>query len=241
MWRGDQSTLIATLGAAVPNLNPSPNASPDMRQLLAMLFALSTFGAIPSLSYAQEGGEAQHTLKDPSQGLAPAIGVRVGGYGFRHLNSNANLAWDNCRMNGVGVYGTLDFSRHFFAELSADMYHATGDTLKSGIDRISLHTFGVLGARLAPDFLISPYIHLGGGAEYTWVEVYGHKDQGFMPVGFVGLGGELNLDPFKLGMAIRSHAMQLPVYDWSDDQSVRQVNYRTEIAGQMLFSVRYML
>lgn len=208
-----------------------------MRHLIAALCALCALGVMPSWSMAQ--GNNQETLKDP--GITSAIGARVGGYGFRQLNSNNNVDWNNCRMNGVGVWGTFDFTRNLFTEVSADMYYATGETLKSGIDRLSMHSLASVGFRLVPDFLISPYIQLGGGVEYTWVEVYGNKDQGFKPIGFVGIGGELNLDPFKLGLAIRSNAMQLPVYDWGGDQSLREVSYRTEFAGQMLFSVRYVL
>lgn len=170
----------------------------------------------------------------------PAIGVRVGGYGFRQLDTDETMNWNNCRMNGVGIYSTLDLNRNFFAELSADMYHAHTTTMRQGLDRISLHTAAVINARMAPDFLISPFIQLGAGVEYTWVDIYGNKDQGLVPVGFVGLGGEINLDQFKLGMTIRSNAMQLPDYDWRN-QSKQEVTYKTELAGQMLFSVRYVL
>lgn len=70
-----------------------------MRHLIAALCALCALGVMPSWSMAQ--GNNQETLNDP--GITSAIGARVGGYGFRQLNSNNNVDWNNCRMNGVGV------------------------------------------------------------------------------------------------------------------------------------------
>ena len=201
--------------------------------VLGVLFCAQT-------GMAQDKKAGDTLKKDLDASWQPAIGVRVGGYGFRQLDTDESRNWNNCRMNGVGIYTTMDISRHLFAELSADMYHAHTPTLRQGIDRISLHTAAVLNARMAPDFLISPFIQIGGGAEYTWVEVYGNKDQALMPVGFVGLGGEVNIDRFKLGMTIRSNAMQLPEYNWQDT-SKKDVTYKTELAGQMLFSVRYLM
>ena len=34
----------------------------------------------------------------------PGFGARVGGYGFRHADGSSDK-WDDCRMNGVGVFG----------------------------------------------------------------------------------------------------------------------------------------
>ena len=211
-----------------------------MRRIsLALMSALFVMGVAPAMSWAQEQVNGAIGAQEESARWTPALGARVGGYGFRHLNAQEKLAFDNCRMDGVGVFGTLDLSRHIFTELSLDLYHATGPTMRSGIDRISLHTVGAVGLRMAPDRLISPFVQLGGGAEYTWVEVFGRGDGRFLPVGFVGLGGELNLDRFKLGLTMRSNAMQLPEYEWAKSGEADSITYKTEVAGQLLFSVRY--
>lgn len=173
--------------------------------------------------------------------LRPAIGFRLGGYGFREVNENGNLDWQACRMDGVGVFGTLDITRRLYVELSADMYHAISDPIEQGLDRLSLHAVTAAGVRLAPDLIISPFIQVGGGVEWTRVEVYGQRDSALFPVGFLGVGGELNLDPVMLGLTARANAMQLPVYDWEAGASERSVQYETEVAGQLLFSLRYVM
>lgn len=175
-------------------------------------------------------------------GLRPAIGARIGGYGFRQLNQDNNFDWFLCRMDGVGIFGTLDITDHVYAELSTDLYFATQETMRQGLDRISLHTVASGGLRLFPGALITPNIHAGGGAEFTWVRVYGNERQEIVPVGFLGIGGELNWERLHLGMSIRANAMQLPEYDWNSPETTPdQVAMRTEVAGQMMFSVRYTL
>lgn len=168
--------------------------------------------------------------------LTPSIGARVGGYGFRHVTDNQLIGWDNCRMNGVGVFGNLDFASDTYAELSVDLYHATAQPITQGLDRLSLHTFGVLGYRMMPDALITPNVHIGGGMEWTKVEVFGNTDTRFAPVGFVGAGGEINVREFHFGLAIRAHLMQLPEYQWNN---ATEVTYETEAAAQMIFTARY--
>ncbi len=193
----------------------------------------------PTLASAQDASTTEPTS---SLTLSPAIGARIGGYGFRQLNQSGELDFFNCRMNGTGLFATLDITRHLFTELSADYYHAESSTLASGIDRLSFHTQAAIGARLLPELWISPFIQAGGGAEWTRVEVFGRRDSGVHPVGFMGVGAELNIASFHFGMTVRANAMQLPKYDWRDSvEGQNAVSYETETAGQVLFSMRYTL
>lgn len=207
--------------------------------LLALTFVASTALAsspAPSLEAVQTADEEDAS----GHQWSPTLGVRLGGYGFRQLNADNTKDWENCKMEGGGVFGTLRLTDNLYAEMSTDLYFATDQTLKSGIDRISLHTVAALGARFAPDFIISPLIQIGGGAEYTWVQLFGERSQALLPVGFIGAGGELNLGDVHLGVTARFNAMQLPSYvsaPGNDDF----LEYNTQVSGQMLFSFRYTL
>ena len=110
-----------------------------------------------------------------------------------------------------------------------------------GTDRLSLHTSLAAGYRLFPDSIVSPNIQAGVGAEFTRVSALGAEAEAVVPVAFMGIGGEVNLGRMRLGAAARVHAMQLPVYDWDAIRTQDAVDLRTEVAGQVLFSMRYML
>lgn len=168
--------------------------------------------------------------------LTPSVGARIGGYGFRHVTDNQLIGWDNCRMNGVGVFGNLDFASSAYAELSVDLYHATARPITQGLDRLSLHTLGVLGYRMMPDALITPNVHIGGGLEWTKVDVFGDTDTRTAPIGFIGAGGEINVRSFHFGLALRAHLMQIPEYQWGNATTI---TYETEAAAQMIFTARY--
>lgn len=188
---------------------------------------------------------ALELTEQSSPRFAPSIGARIGGYGFRQLNDQGRTDWMACRMDGIGFYGTLEMPalRHLFAELSADMYYATSNPRLEGLDRLSAHVLGVGGVRLFPGWLITPNIHAGGGVEYTWVELFGQKDQRAAPIGLLGIGAEINVRQLSFGLSIRGHLMQLPNYDWQPEEntSLDKIDYETEMAGQALFSMRYRL
>ena len=218
--------------------------SQTMRAITHTLLILLPLCLCSSVAMAQTAHSRQDVEETAaSSGPEISLGARIGGYGFRQLNeSQDSVNWENCRMNGVGVFGALDFSNQFFGELSLDFYHATGPTLAQGIDRLSLHGVVSGGYRLLPGAIISPNVHVGGGMEWTKVEVYGIESQKLAPVGFAGIGGEINVARFHFGLNIRANAMQLPVYDWEAGQNLSdEVSYETEVSGQMLFSVRYTL
>jgi hypothetical protein len=173
----------------------------------------------------------------------PGFGARIGGYGFRRTTDGK---WDDCRMNGLGVFGTLDFGKYFFGELGLDSYSAvkSGDEAAS-MDRISLLTSVAAGVRMFPDFYVTPYVQLGTGLEWTRVDAAGGRTTGTYPIGFFGLGADLNLlRQLKVGMVMRVLAMPHPSTD-ADEGIVYQhptaptMEYQPAAQGQ--FYLRYVL
>ncbi len=207
-----------------------------------IVVVMAMFLSIPSMASADELNMNVQINVDETEAEPPpvrfSLGFRIGGYGFKHLNEKGNTDWTACRMNGVGIFGTVDVGQHFFTELSLDAYHTTSEPEKNGIERKSAHTQLAVGARFFPDWFITPNIHAGGGAEFTYAEVYGADTFTVAPVGFVGVGGEINLGDFKLGMALRSLVMPIPEYDWNA-VNTGVVDWEMEFAGQALFTARY--
>lgn len=145
--------------------------------------------------------------------VRPGFGARVGGYGFRDPSGETN-EWSDCRMNGFGVFVTADATRHLFGEAAVDFYQATQDTLQAGMDRESRHLLLAAGLRMFPDFVFTPYVQLGGGAEWTRLSIgEGHNERIF-GMGFVGIGGELNVTrELKLGANLRLLATAQPAHE----------------------------
>lgn len=166
------------------------------------------------------------------------MGGRVGGYGFRQVNEEGNLDFENCRMNGMGIFLTSEFGEHAYSELAVDFYHTIAEPQRNGVDRLSVHTTLALGLKFLPHRFISPLVEVGGGVELTSAEVYGVRQDAIAPIGFLGIGGELNFGDLKAGMAIRTNAMQVPEYGWNESESLQ---WRTEVAGQAIFWMRYVL
>ncbi len=143
----------------------------------------------------------------------PGFGARIGGYGFRAADQAEGLTWFDCRMDGIGLLTTLDMGPHLFAELSVDFYQATEDVITDGhMDRVSLLSFAALGLRLAPDWIVSPFIQLGGGAEWTRLTMLDAAEiQDVYPVAFMGAGAEVDLtETIKIGVGLRFMAMIHP-------------------------------
>jgi hypothetical protein len=160
-------------------------------------------------------------------------------------------------MRGFGVFGTLDLNKYFYGELSLDFYSATPDTRSQGLDRTSTH--GLLGAgfRMFPDFVLTPYVELGGGGEYTRVELPQSKTNAVYPVGYIGLGAEINVTrELELGATLRMLATTRPtlanneqngsIYGSSAQSSLTgeaqgQSQMEFDFATQGQFHVRYAL
>ena len=219
----------------------------DCRYLAALVAVLSLL--IGSPVDAQQPDETPRTSSSARANDSDVlehvgVGGRVGGYGFRHAEGD-KLSWTDCRMNGIGAFGTWDFSDHFFAELGFDHYFATGPTIDSGMDRKSGFVTAALGLRMLPDTFISPYMQIGGGPEWTHIEALGHSTNVVAPSGFVGLGGEINVGNFHFGSHVRGYTMTHPLHEHSPTQAHQEIHGNDEIeteqevAGQMQFFVRY--
>lgn len=200
--------------------------------------------------------EAADEAAYPNGFLRPGFGARVGGYGFRHADGEG--VWDNCRMNGVGIFGTLDLNEHVFGEVGLDFYSAAPETNEQGLDRVSTHGTVGVGLRMLPDFFVSPYAELGGGVELTRIEALQDgetvlSESGAYPVGYIGFGLEINAtENLKLGGAFRMLATVLPKYGdtqgdgswkWNDTtvSSGGRIETESDFAAQAQFFLRYAL
>ncbi len=204
-----------------------------MNKWIGLVLALSFLSAD-----ALAGEATLAATSEPTDYWRIGMGGRIGGYGFRQVNDEGNLDFENCRMNGTGIFVTSEFGKHGYTEFAVDFYHTIAEPTRNGIDRLSVHTTAALGLKFLPDRLISPLIQFGGGAEFTSADVYGIHQAAVLPVAFLGAGGELNFGDLKAGMAIRTNAMQLPEYGWNESESLE---WRTEVSGQAIFWMRYVL
>ncbi|MFB6371694.1 MAG: hypothetical protein ABEN55_00930 [Bradymonadaceae bacterium] len=156
--------------------------------VVASTIALLAVTMLPMPSRAEilGGTEAEQTAESSETWPKLGLGVRLGGHGFRHVRDE-RISWEDCRMNGAGLFATLDFTNQFFGELSMDYYHATGSTVASGMDRVSVYVLGAAGARLLPDFIVSPYLQVGIGPEWTRIEVGDHLEATVLAAPFIGV------------------------------------------------------
>lgn len=169
--------------------------------------------AVCDIAAAQpaEPAPAEATAGD----LTYAFGARVGGYGFRNTEHADVGQWDDCRMEGMGVFAQRSLTRHFFAEAGFDLYTAkdatpTPEMPLPGMDRISGITTVAAGARI-PWRWVSPYVQLGVGLEVTRVEMadHGMAERAVLPMGFLGLGADVHATThLSVGANVRSNVMK---------------------------------
>ncbi len=157
----------------------------NVRLALVILFASST------------------ALADPEGGSGYDVGFRVGGYGFRREGDRSTDNWNECRMNGLGMFASRGLGGPLFLEAGLDAYFSADFPIAANasdlpIDRTSGLVSVAIGARtnLAP--WLRAYVQLGTGVELTRVSVpYGVNDRvqadKAMPEGFFGVGGELRV------------------------------------------------
>jgi hypothetical protein len=174
------------------------------RTLAPLATALALAGA-PAVAAADTPTESPATTTARAAPATYSFGARVGGYGFRRTGANADgdvNQWDECRMNGIGVFGARAFGRHLFVETALDMYFSqdfpTGgapDDLP--IDRVSGLVTAAAGLRANATRWLAGYAQLGVGVELTQVSVpyadHEITDRLAMPMGFVGIGGDIKL------------------------------------------------
>ncbi len=225
--------------------------------LTSRALALALF--LPPLTASAENTAEHVSAQTTAENLHFGFGARVGGYGFREVADGATN-WTDCRMDGMGVFSTLGLGDHFFSEVSLDYYQAHSSAVDHGMDRESGHLLAAIGARMFPNFLLSPYVQLGGGAEYTRIKLMatGAERDDLLPTGFLGVGGEVNLtEHLKVGATVRMFLMAHPLHEdatsnsagatghaqshhalTSDDEAV-PLEYGA--AGQAQFFLRYAL
>lgn len=216
--------------------------------------ALALALLLPPLTASAEEVSAEAT----PAALRLGFGARVGGYGFREVTDGAT-DWTDCRMDGMGVFTTIGLGDHLFSEVSLDYYQAHGSTVGHGMDRESGHLLASIGARMFPDFLLSPYVQVGGGGEWTRIELTanGAEREDLLPTGFLGVGGELNLtEHLKVGATVRMFLMAHPLHEHAGADSASAGHAQTHhaltsddeavpleygAAGQAQFFLRYAL
>lgn len=214
--------------------------------LAPILLATASFSFFASTAAASEifsSGDTPGTGGSESvPTVRPGFGARVGGYGFRE----ADGAWTDCRMGGVGIFGTLDVHKYFFLELGLDSYQAQ-KAREEGMDRVSVQSTVAAGLRMWPDFYLSPYVQLGLGVEWTRVDmVMRERTSGVFPLAFLGVGAELHVfRTLSAGAVLRVAAMAHPTHDGMEHELVfvpgKKVDMTYEPASQGLFYLRYAL
>lgn len=170
-----------------------------------------------------------------------SVGARIGGSGFRREGDTSFTGqWNECRMNGVGVFAQKSVHGPLFAEAALDTYFSTADRAVSDlqIDRQSVLVSAAIGARSDFTSWLDGYIQLGMGAELTKVSVpYGDdaiRDDKVMPWGFLGVGGELKLGAAtRVGATIRTLVMGNFNYDPARLDKTSQMWTSTPTADQV--------
>ncbi|MFT6395395.1 MAG: hypothetical protein ACJAYU_000137 [Bradymonadia bacterium] len=156
-------------------------------------------------------------------------------------------------MDGAGVFAQLDRGTPLYVQLSFDAYHATGPTIASGMDRLSMTTIGSAGVRLENPTPFWPHIEIGVGAEWTSLEIGEVTDRRVLPVGVIGTGVEIAIHRVRLGATLRVMATSLPEHGHEDLGASKhdigasdaphvyneEIEFVVEVAGQATFSIRY--
>lgn len=184
-----------------------------------------------------------------SAGASYTVGARVGGYGFRSTDAEGKAAWDDCRMNGIGLFGQRAMTRHLSLEAGLDTYFAdeTGlpghdhgggdaDVMGEGMDRVS--TIGTFGAalNLIPGYRVTPTLGAGFGVELTRVSMPGHADASrVLPMGYIGFGVDGRVwKSMHVGANVRINAMG----HFDHDDPTADMKAEPELASQGQFYFR---
>ncbi|HEY4175367.1 MAG TPA: hypothetical protein VGM90_00975 [Kofleriaceae bacterium] len=212
--------------------------------------------ALPTIALADPTDQGPSlTAKEPAKEYE--LGVRIGGYGFRREgDARPGEGWTECRMNGIGVFGTRTVSGPLYVEAGLDMYSTVGTTpndMDLPLDRTSGLISTAIGARTNIASWLRGYVQVGGGVELTKLSVpYGDdkvRENKAMPEGFFGAGLDLRLmkDTY-VGATVRTLLMGNFDYDpkrldpnggWVSAPAASDVfNATTGVAMQAQFYVR---
>ena len=146
------------------------------------------------------------------------VGARVGGYGFHNQQAGDRRdAWNDCRMNGLGVFARKDVGI-LNVEAGADIYSSESFPMKpapgdASEDRLSGLVTVAAGARILDTGRFRAIAQLGTGVELTHIKMA--MDNGTtgessraLPLGFVGISAEMRLgDRTSVGAAMRTFVM----------------------------------
>ena len=188
-----------------------------MRSLFASLIAsLAVTAAWTTVAAAEPS--LQTTVDRPA---TYAIGFRVGGYGFRRAGDPSQTSdWNECRMNGLGIFADRELGGPFFVEGGLDTYFSAGQAQASDlpIDRENVLVSAAAGARMHFTSWLAGYAQLGAGAELARVSVpYGGSTiaaNKVLPDAFLGIGADLRLGKHTfIGATMRTHVMGNFDYD----------------------------
>jgi hypothetical protein len=149
------------------------------------------------------------------------MGVRVGGYGFNRENDNSSTSWNECRMNGLGVFAQRALRGPLFVEAGLDTYFSIGQGAPNDlpIDRQSALVSGAIGVRTNITPWLRGYLQLGAGVELARLAVpYGDgstiREDKAMPDGFFGIGGDIRIAHGTfIGASVRTLVMGNFSYD----------------------------
>ena len=194
--------------------------------------------AIPAIAAADV--EDASPVPQPSPTVAPSdtaapsvvavapslysVGFRVGGYGFRRANGDVGIdQWNECRMNGLGVFADRTLRGPWFAEAALDTYFSIGQGAPTDlpIDRQSLLLSVAGGVRADLTSWFGVYGLVGAGMELARLSVpYAGSTiatDKAMPDGFFGIGADLRLTRHTFaGAAFRMLVMGN--FDYNPDQ-----------------------
>lgn len=218
-----------------------------MRLLLKSMMTIAAMCCLfLSLPADLQASQLEATEEKSSWLDGAALGFRVGGYGFRHKREEG-IRWDGCRMDGSGIFFTYDLTDRLFAEASVDMYHAIGRVVENGMERLSLFQMGAIGVRSEPLWIVTPYLQIGMGAEWTRIEVDDRHSRKWLALGFAGFGARAEVGSFGFGANLRvalmgdadhSHDHLESEHHHADQGST--VDTRYEPAGHALFFAKFM-
>jgi hypothetical protein len=233
---------------------PTPTRSP------ALALALTCLPAV-ALASPADTAPGVPTPAGAAAAKAPspyAFGARVGGYGFRRDSGDTRNEWDECRMNGLGLFGQRKLGSHLFVETGLDFYFSETFPMAPTegdlpIDRMSGLVTAAAGMRASATSWLSGYAQLGIGLEVTRVSVpyadHDITDELALPLGFIGVGGDIKIAAKTyLGASLRAHVMGNFEYDpaklemqpgWTEPPSAGEVfDPSPDLAAQGQFYLR---
>ncbi|MBP6632353.1 MAG: hypothetical protein KA297_23230 [Kofleriaceae bacterium] len=192
-----------------------------------ILSALAPAALVPA-AHADEAPAALGAARTSTSTSPYSFGGRIGGWGF-HRSASAGADdrrndWDECRMNGVGVFAERVLRGPAYLQVGLDAYFSETFPMRPPpesdlpINRVSgLLSVGA-GLRTQLASRLTGHAELGVGVELTRVSVpYGDThidDQLAIPEAFVGLGGDVRVGRgLYLGATLRVHAMGNFEYD----------------------------